>query len=315
MNDSNYGLFDEEHNANDEELLAGKVLGDLSDEESRQVDGLLSLGHGHYSQLLQELEITAAAVGMALDGAQVADASRLDKHVLPAELKHKIVSSAPQFLASGDNSPAVTEAVANGQLGRAASQSGFSTDAIVPEKLSSAVLEQEAVRRASNRREMFAWLACVAASLFAAALLMNQVANIQPTVQTASVTSQRKALLANAGDLVTINWAGGPTPFPTAVQGDVVWSNAAQMGFMRFVGMPVNDASVEQYQLWIIDPARDDEPIDGGVFDISSEGEVIVPIDAKLQVLDPAAFAITIEKPGGVVVSTQERLPLLAAAG
>ncbi len=30
------------------------------------------------------------------------------------------------------------------------------------------------------------------------------------------------------------------------------------------------------------------------------------------KVLKPAAFAITIEQPGGVVVSTQERLPLLA---
>ncbi|MCG8653063.1 MAG: anti-sigma factor, partial [Pirellulales bacterium] len=75
----------------------------------------------------------------------------------------------------------------------------------------------------------------------------------------------------------------------------------------------VNDASVEQYQLWIIDPQRDDEPIDGGVFDIKQNGEVIVPINAKLTVIEPAAFAVTIEKPGGVVVSTQQRLPLIAA--
>ena len=76
--------------------------------------------------------------------------------------------------------------------------------------------------------------------------------------------------------------------------------------------MPPNDPSQEQYQLWIIDPERDAEPIDGGVFDVASSGEVVVPIQAKLKVLKPAAFAITIEKPGGVVVSTQERLPLLA---
>jgi anti-sigma-K factor RskA len=76
--------------------------------------------------------------------------------------------------------------------------------------------------------------------------------------------------------------------------------------------MPVNDPTVEQYQLWIIDPTRDDEPIDGGVFDIASTGEVIVPVQAKLLVNQPTAFAVTIEKPGGVVVSTQERFPLLA---
>jgi anti-sigma-K factor RskA len=84
------------------------------------------------------------------------------------------------------------------------------------------------------------------------------------------------------------------------------------MGFMRLIGMPINDPLQEQYQLWIIDPLRDDEPVDGGVFDIAESGEVIVPIQAKLHVTKPAAFAITIEKPGGVVVSTQERLPLLA---
>ena len=92
----------------------------------------------------------------------------------------------------------------------------------------------------------------------------------------------------------------------------MVWSNALQKGYLRFTNMPVNDPAVEQYQLWIIDPQRDDKPIDGGVFDISKSGEVIVPINAKLGVVDPQAFAVTIEKPGGVVVSSQNNLPLLA---
>ncbi len=40
--------------------------------------------------------------------------------------------------------------------------------------------------------------------------------------------------------------------------------------------------------------------------------EVVVPIAAKLDVARPYMFAITIEKPGGVVVSSRKRLPLLA---
>jgi hypothetical protein len=83
---------------------------------------------------------------------------------------------------------------------------------------------------------------------------------------------------------------------------------------MRFVEMPVNDPAVEQYQLWIIDPERDKEPIDGGAFDITSTDECLVEVDAKLRVNRPVAFAVTIEKLGGVVASTQERLPLLASA-
>jgi hypothetical protein len=50
-----------------------------------------------------------------------------------------------------------------------------------------------------------------------------------------------------------------------------------------------------------------------GVFDIPpGKDEVIVPIAAKLKVARPYMFAITIGKPGGVVVSSRERIPLLA---
>jgi len=94
--------------------------------------------------------------------------------------------------------------------------------------------------------------------------------------------------------------------------GSIVWDTASQTGFMRLNRLPVNDPSVQQYQLWIIDPDRDDAPIDGGVFDIVDSGESFIPIDARLKVLSPAGFAVTIEKPGGVVVSDQSRLPLLA---
>ncbi len=53
--------------------------------------------------------------------------------------------------------------------------------------------------------------------------------------------------------------------------------------------------------------------VDGGVFDVSSEHEdLVIPVDAKLLVEDPQLFAITIERPGGVVVSDQDRLVLLA---
>jgi hypothetical protein len=52
--------------------------------------------------------------------------------------------------------------------------------------------------------------------------------------------------------------------------------------------------------------------VDGGVFDVTTEGEVLVSIHPKLKVQEAFLFAVTIEKPGGVVVSSRERLPLLA---
>lgn len=135
----------------------------------------------------------------------------------------------------------------------------------------------------------------------------------------------RIALIATANDLVQVAWAPqedaslatieaeGEAPF-----GDVVWSDTTQSGYMRFRGLKPNDPTVEQYQLWVFDEARNAEhPVDGGVFDIAAadaneDGEVIVPIDARLPITKATLFAITVERPGGVVVSDRSRLPLLA---
>ena len=52
---------------------------------------------------------------------------------------------------------------------------------------------------------------------------------------------------------------------------------------------------------------------DGGVFDVPpGGGDVVVPIRVKLGVTRPKLFAVTVEPPGGVVVSNRERIPLLA---
>ena len=99
-----------------------------------------------------------------------------------------------------------------------------------------------------------------------------------------------------------------------SVNGNVVWSDSKQEGYMLLQGLPVNDPEVRQYQLWIVDPSRDTVPVDGGVFDIRETGESVVPIAAKLPIAKPAAFVITVEQPGGVVVSKQEQEQVAAVA-
>lgn len=124
----------------------------------------------------------------------------------------------------------------------------------------------------------------------------------------------RERLLAEA-DALRVDFAQQDRSAGDDVGGDVVWSPDRQAGFLRLEGLPANDPSKQQYQLWIIDAERDPaQPVDGGVFDVPAEqsGEVVVPIDAKLPVGQAVAFAVTIEPPGGVVVSSRERLPLLA---
>jgi len=151
------------------------------------------------------------------------------------------------------------------------------------------------------------WLAAAAIALFFA------LGGDEPTPASAEAdpASAAVALAAQEGAVVA-PWTVGD------LDGDVVWSDAANTGYMRIDGLPVNDPSESQYQLWIFrgeDPNAEPHPIDGGVFDVTSEGEVVIPIDAKLDVGRASAFAVTVEEPGGVVVSGREQIVALAARG
>lgn len=104
----------------------------------------------------------------------------------------------------------------------------------------------------------------------------------------------------------------GPDASGAQLAGDVVWDDATQQGYLRLKGLKPNDPRLEEYQLWIFDAARDERyPVDGGVFDTRS-GEAIIPIHAKIPVHHAVMFAVTVERPGGVVVSSRERIAALA---
>ena len=141
----------------------------------------------------------------------------------------------------------------------------------------------------------------------------------QASADLETIEKARESLLAR-GSALQRDWKTTEDPAARGVTGDIVWDEQAQIGYMRFRGLPTNNPQELQYQLWIFDATRGDQyPVDGGVFNIpaTQTGEVIVPILAKLPVRDPALFAVTIEKPGGVVVSARERIVVIApvAAG
>ncbi len=125
----------------------------------------------------------------------------------------------------------------------------------------------------------------------------------------------RTQLLATHGATVEqLEWNAGPSDRRGDPRGDVVWDDVAQEGYMTFRGLPKNDPEKFQYQLWIFDGKRDlKKPVDGGVFDIAASGrETIVRIDPKIRVHDGVAFAVTIEAPGGVVVSDRDHIVVTA---
>jgi Anti-sigma-K factor rskA len=147
--------------------------------------------------------------------------------------------------------------------------------------------------------------AAAAAVLVSSLFLTNRQTSINPALA-------EKRLRAQAADLLERKFEG-LGDFKLA-SGTVVWRDQAQQGYMTLTGIPVNDPKKAQYQLWVVDPTRDaDAPVDGGVFDIPTDGSpVVVPIVAKLSLTKPQAFVITLEQPGGVVKSKQEKVVALA---
>jgi hypothetical protein len=164
-------------------------------------------------------------------------------------------------------------------------------------------------------REMFFGLAAAASLLLALLSLTGMIGNGGDVMDSPPLpVAERLERLRAAPDAVRLAWSN-PTNDSASLKttGAVVWSDSRQEGYMIIDDLQVNDPSSQQYQLWIFDTARTDEfPVDGGVFDIPSTGQVIVPIVNKLAITQAKAFAITIEGPGGVVVSERSRLPLLA---
>ena len=125
--------------------------------------------------------------------------------------------------------------------------------------------------------------------------------------------------LLEVPDTIRVAWApfnleGAPAE-QQDVEGDVVWNDELQQGYLRFVGLDPNDPNIEQYQVWIIDDRGMEQKVSGGVFNATAEGEVIVPIEPGIDVGRVALFAVTVENPGGTWVPDLSRRVVVAPRG
>jgi hypothetical protein len=164
------------------------------------------------------------------------------------------------------------------------------------------------------------WLGWVAA---AAAIALAVIA-WQPEVPGVRNSSQLVSWVDNHPDAVRWDWAPGLVNPAEGVTGYVTFSPESQEGYMLIKGLEPNDPRIQQYQLWIWDKEREPDPanptplaadvhpVDGGVFDVNDRGEVVVPIKLPLRVDTPYLFAVTVERPGGVVKSDKSSVPLIA---
>jgi len=260
------------------DLLIKQLTEGLSAEEASELRGL----EKEFPELKADtsIEQTAAAVAMAnLDTSEP----------LPASLKARIAADAENFVGSGET------------------EEYQKTFAFEPKK-----------------RSALQWLgwafAAVAVLLLALTLLttrlipkVERVYVMMTPTPAPPMNQQMEQLLASA-DVVKTSMTDPKDP--KKIMGEVVWSDSAQKGFVRLHGISINDKTKEQYQLWIVASNQDAKtPVDGGVFDVNDAGEVVIPINAKIKVEKPAAFVVTAEKPGGVVVSKGEKVMALGKLG
>jgi anti-sigma-K factor RskA len=177
----------------------------------------------------------------------------------------------------------------------------------------SPVVPRSAPARPASARRVSAWAPWLAAAACLLLAIGGWLRRPGPDSGGRSASELRAALLGEEG-VVVLPWSATLDPSAAGATGDLVWSPAKQKGYMRFRGLAANDPKREQYQLWIFDKQQDERfPVDGGVFDVDkTTGDVIVPIVAKIHVAEPTLFAVTVEKPGGVVVSKRERIVVTA---
>lgn len=278
------------------ELLADRTVFGLDEKESMELKKIKKEFPDWDNDL--SLELAAAAIGL----------STLEtEEQLPNHLQMKIFASADKYFETHESSQKVLSFTP---------KSGINAGSEATGKV------RNIVETITSPWQWLGWAFAAAACIALAFTLLTTRSNNTPeivktpeTIQTPqtelSVEQKRERLLASAADTVTI-----PLTNPKngkEIVGDMVWSNAEQKGYARFTNLPVNEASKESYQLWIVDETQDAKtPISGGVFDINKTGEVIVPVNAQIQVRKPKMIAVTVEKSGGVVVSKQEKVVALA---
>lgn len=81
----------------------------------------------------------------------------------------------------------------------------------------------------------------------------------------------------------------------------VVWDPASSQGQIHLTDLPELDAA-KDYQLWIVDPAHKN-PVNGGLIHRAADGSANVPFQPDQLVKQVSAFAISVEKSGGVDVA------------
>ncbi len=87
-------------------------------------------------------------------------------------------------------------------------------------------------------------------------------------------------------------------PGSKEAQAIAVWDPDQQAGLLTVEKLPAI-AEMQDYQIWVVDPAYPD-PVDGGVFKPGADGGAVLAFKGAKPIRTASAFAISLERKGGV---------------
>ncbi len=130
-----------------------------------------------------------------------------------------------------------------------------------------------------------------------------------------------RAAFKGSEDVVTVPILASASFSPDAVSvpqalGDVIWSGDSQKGMLHLTSLAPIATQGDVYQLWVVDALRDEKfPVSAGTFRVSAtEPVTLVPFTPAVKVGYASRFMITIERNGGVVVTSGEDVTAVAPA-
>lgn len=270
------------------DLLILKATGEITKEELEQLTKLEEMFPEFKDDI--SFELTAAAIGMV---------DLPTEEQMPAHLQAKVLADAERFYASSETD--VKTLKDSAETEEFQKTFDFEPKRSIWQSLGWLVAAAACIALAVNL-----WISYRREPV----IVNNPPQQITPT-PTPGMTEQRQQLMSSMPDVAQKEWSDLDPKKPMNVQGDVVWSNQAQKGFVRFRNLPVNDKTKETYQIWIFDETQKN-PVSAGVFDANENGEIVIPMNAVIKVTKPTMVGITAEKPGGVMVSGLEKVMAVA---
>lgn len=262
-----------------EEFAALYVLGLLEGEELRAFETELA-GNRELAQLVAEL--TEATATLARTAPPVPPPLALRARVLEAVADHP----------RGVDRPVARQPAAGGSFtllqflpwGVAAALALLT--GVVGSRYAAVREENQALRDERGRAE--------------AAFLATRDQLTERSVSAERLAADLAARLRRSEDLARLKVSAlvataGNTPEARAI---AVWDPEQQSGLLTFDKLPVI-GQTQDYQVWVVDPAYPN-PVNGGVFHVDANGRATLSFKPDQPVRAAAAFAISLEKKGGV---------------